>query len=239
MINICVIGDSQLNAIKGGWDLLEDEYPDLELTFFGAARKNMGTLEVGSGCLLSPDPHCTKRMRRSSNGLETIADDYDAYLLVGLEFGLHAAVYLCMTHRIECDEPDDRIPISDACLERVVEDELRQTISISTVEKLHQITDAPIAVLPYPLRCRSDAISIFKRIRETGTDKKVRELADGVANRLSEEYRFRLFLQPEETLSSPLGTNSIYSRIKGSNDGHMNSEYGKEVLKVLFSQFPS
>lgn len=239
MTNLCVIGDSHLNAIKGGWDLLEDEYPDLELTFFGAGRKNMQFLEVSNGCLISSDPHCAKRMRRTSNGLESIADDYDGYLLCGLEFGLHAAVYLCMTHRIECDEPDDRVPVSDPCFERAIEDELRGTISVSTVRKLHQITNAPIAVVPYPLRCRSDTIPVFKRIRETGTDQKVRELADSAATNLSQEYGFRLFLQPQDTLSSPLGTNSIYSRIPGSNDGHMNASYGREVLKVVFGQFPS
>jgi hypothetical protein len=238
VINICLIGDSQLNAIKSGWDLLEDDYPNLDLTFFRAGQKNFQCLEVSDRCLIATDPQCAARMRKLSNGLDTIADDYDGYLLVGLEFGLHPAVYLAMTHRIECDAPDERVPVSDACFARIIEDELRYTISMSTVQKLHQITDAPVAVMPYPLRRRSVTVPLFKRIRDSGTDRRVKELADGVAKRLAEEYRFRLFLQPEKTLSSPLGTNPIYSRIPGSNDGHMNASYGKEVLAVVLGQFP-
>jgi hypothetical protein len=218
---------------------VQDEYPDCELTFFAAAQENMKSLEVSADRLISNDAHCAHRMRRSSNGVEGIDGHYDQYLLVGLEFGFNPAVRLWREVRIECEEADERTPVSDACFECAIEDDLRDTMSIMTIEKLRQITDRPIAVLPYPLRCRREASFEVRRLRESGADRKVRELAESAAKRLSQEYGFRLFLQPEHTRSSPLVTNAIYARVKGATDDHMNAAYGKEVLNMVLDRSPA
>jgi hypothetical protein len=225
--------------MKGGWSLVENEHPDCEVTFFAAAQDNLKSLEVSAGRLISKDAHCTQRMVRSSNGLNGIDGDYDQYLLVGLEFGFNPAVRLWRTFRIECESADERTPISDACFECTIEDGLRETISVVTVEKLREITDRPIAVLPSPLRCRREASIEVRRHRESGVDQKVKELAESAARRLSQQHEFRLFLQPEHTLSSPLVTSSIYARVRGSTDDHMNAAYGREIFNMLLNRTPA
>jgi hypothetical protein len=225
--------------MKGGWSLVENEHPDCEVTFFAAAKDNLKSLEVSDGRLISNNAHCAQRMRRSSNGLNGIDGDYDQYLVVGLEFGFNTAVRLWRTFRIEGEEADERTPVSDACFECTIEDGLRESISVVTVEKLRKITDRPIAVLPYPLRCRHESSTEFRRLRESGRDRKVKELAESAAKRLSQQHEFRLFLQPEHTLSSPLVTNAIYARVQGATDDHMNASYGKEVLNMLLHRSPA
>ena len=158
---------------------------------------------------------------------------------MGLEFGFNTAVRLWRSFRIECEQADERTPVSDACFECTIEDSLRGSISVMTVEKLREITDRPISVLPYPLRCRHESSPEFRRFRESGADRKIRDLAEGVAKRLSQEYQFRLFLQPEHTRSSPLVTNAVYARVRGATDDHMNATYGKEIFNMLLDRSPS
>jgi hypothetical protein len=230
---VCIISDSHVNAVAGGWDLVKSGHPDIEVTFFASGQKTMNSLEVSSGRLISNDALCVRRMRRSSDGLEAIEGNYDSYLIVGLEFGFNLTVDLCLLYRVEQDTVDQRIPISDDCFSCALEDDLRQSIAIETVVKLHEITKAPITVVPYPFRTRAGgAAAALRRFRQD----EIKKLALNSAYRLSKEYDFRLFLQPEHTLMTPMSTNPIYSRVPGSQDGHMNGAYGKEILNILFDQ---
>lgn len=238
MTRICIISDSSVNAIRNGWPLVESDYPECELTYFAAARENMATLEVAGDRVISRDPHCAQRMRVSSKGLEGIADEYDWFMLFALGFNFNLVVHICLTHRVEADVADERVPISDSCLECALQDFLRDSISIATVRKLRQITRAPIAVWPTPMRCRIDANPTLKRMRESGGDGRIKNMAIGLAERLSTEYGFKLFPQPEHTLSSPLNTNSIYARVPGSSDGHMNAAFGKEIWNAFLRRSP-
>jgi hypothetical protein len=239
MTRVCIISDSHVQAMQEGWSLVQNGRPDCEVTFFAAAQENMKTLEVSAGRLISNDARCAHRMRRSSNGLEGIDGDYDQYLLAGLEFGFHPAIRLWRTFRIECESTDERTPVSDACFGCAIEDNLRETILVVTVEKLREITDRPITVLPYPMRCRPETPKI-RGNREPGADRKVKELAENAARRLSQEYHFKLFLQPEHTFSDPLVTSTIYRQERRGNDwAHMNAAYGKEVLNMFLDRSPA
>jgi hypothetical protein len=239
MTRICIISDSSVNAIKTGWPLVESQYPDCELTYFAAGRDNMRTLEVSDGRLISNDPHCAQRMRRSSDGLDAITNDYDWYLIFALGFNLNFIVHLCMMYRIECEGTDERVPVSDACFQGAVEGELYDSMAMATVFKLRQITSAPIAMVAAPMRCRLQASSGMRRMRETGVDQSIKNLANGVAQHLARKHDFRLFLQPEHTLSTPLTTDSMYSRVPGATDGHMNAAFGKEVWNAVLDRFPA
>ena len=96
MTRICIISDSSVNAVKSGWPLVEDQYPDCDITYFAAGRDNMRSLEVSDGRLISSDPHCTQRMKRSSDGLDAITDDYDWFLIFALGFNLNFILHFSM-----------------------------------------------------------------------------------------------------------------------------------------------
>jgi hypothetical protein len=232
---VCVISDSHVNAITRGWGCIKSEHPDIELTFFASPKKSMNSLEVSSGRLITHDFQCARRITHTSTGLNAITGDYDCYLIVGLEFGFNLIVHFCELYRIEGEAADQRIPISNACFRSAIEDNLRNTISVETALKLHEITEAPIAVIPYPVRSRLGGAAPPWRIREA----EIKKLADDAANRISEEIGFRLFLQPEQTLSSPLTTNPVYSRVPGAPDSHMNAAYGREILSIILDRSPA
>lgn len=240
MIRICIIGDSSVNAIKNGWSLVESDYPQCELTYFASQGRDMATLKLVGGRLIATNQSLASRFRESSNGLQSIADEYDWFLLVALGFNPNFCFQLCESHRVECEDADERAPISNACFESMVEEEFRYSVAISTVRKLRQITLAPIAVMPTPMRCRNlDSMSALREMLSAGADRKIKDMTDGVATRLAHECGFRLFLQPEHTLSSPLITNSIYSRHPGKPQGHMNAAFGKEVWNVFLGKWPA
>lgn len=240
MTRICIIGDSSVSAIKRGWSLVESDYPQCELTYFACLGQDMATLKVVGGRLISTNQFCANRIRETSNGLDGIADEYDWFLLVALGFNPNFCFQLCESHRVECEDADERVPISNACFESMVEDEFRYSVAISTVRKLRQITLAPIAVTPAPMRCRNlDSMSALREMLSAGAERKIKDMTDGVAIRLADECGFRLFLQPEHTLSSPLITNSIYSRHPGKPQGHVNAAYGKEFWNTFLDKWPA
>ena len=45
MTRLCIISDSHVNAMKGGWSLVEHDYPDCEVTFFAAAKDILNLLK--------------------------------------------------------------------------------------------------------------------------------------------------------------------------------------------------
>lgn len=238
MKHICIVSDSSVNSIRNGWPLVESAYPDCKLTYFAAARGNMVTLEVAGDRVISRDPHCAQRMRVSSKGLDGIRDEYDCFMLFALAFNFNFVVNVYMAHWFESENPDERVPISDACFECAVEDSLRGSISVATVQKLRHISQAPIAVWPTPMRCRLLS-AMLKRMNESGAGLTIKEMTEGVAKRLAGEYGFRLFLQPDHTMSSPLITDPIYARVPGSTDGHMNAAFGAEIWKAFLERSPA
>ena len=162
---ICVLGNSHLGALKLGWDLIEGSYPGTELTFFGAPRSMMQDLVLEGTRLVPRTDKLTAKIRRSSGGLEAVEiEDYDAFILYGLQFGPRRLIQLYRTHRpisFEWREPlpeltpmearpDQVQTVPERLFERAILTGLRQTMAMNLIAQIRSATGRPVHLITAP-----------------------------------------------------------------------------------------
>ncbi len=83
--SICVVGNSHISALKGGWDLIKDEHPQQQVTFFGGLKKSLMNLDNIDGKLglhNAEDAEFFKKISGTDDFLNP--DQYDVFLLTGM-----------------------------------------------------------------------------------------------------------------------------------------------------------
>ncbi len=240
---VCVIGDSHLAAVKLGWDAIRDDFPEVELHFFGAPADHMDNIVVAEGRLAAGSDMLRKFLVKTSGGLATIDNAYSTYLICGLRFGIAKIQRLCTEYRAEGHIRDDRAPISDPCFFKCVAAGLRDTFAVRTFLKLREITDAPVTIMHMPMPSDQDTDSALARVSASVDGVLIRQAFMAASEQLARELGFSLAVQPQDTLSSHLRTKAMYALgsmklVHGlteshqSDDyGHMNGEYGSLVLR--------
>jgi hypothetical protein len=246
MTEICIIGNSHLASLKMGWDIIKDDFRRINPTFFAAPGKTMENLAVSDNALVGTTDKLSRSLARLSGGKSQIDDVYDRYLVCGLKFSVSALVLLLRDYRIETEPKDGRQPLSDECFRNVIEGCLRQTLCIETIQKLRLITRAPIGLIPVPYRNDSSSWSYAKFVRCDDTWRCLARDFVLACENLAKAMRFKVFFQPESTISEALRTKSIYSegsvqlenmakRHEAREPNHMNALYGGVVLRSVFS----
>jgi hypothetical protein len=242
MTTICAIGDSHLAALKLGWETIKADHPGIRLVFFGAPGMNLKDLAVSEASLVPTTERLRKMMKHTSGGLETITRSYDRFLVCGMKFAVFMVQRLYHKYRSEAEERDERPPISNECLLRAAQGCLRTSLSVEVVEKLRQVTRAPIGLIPVPFRANDAAVGqMWKRDRALVA----RTFAEA-ARRLGDDLDFQPLFPPAAMLSNPIQTKAEYSensvRLQGGNKAHgeedvahMNPKYGAELLGAILA----
>jgi hypothetical protein len=232
---VCLIGDSHAHAFVQAWKNIGAQFPDHKLTFFASGRNTMEDLTVCNGELSAPSP-LREKMEQTSGGHASIKPDYDAFIVCGMGFSIQPAVKLCAGYRLHPSSSDKRVPMSDLCLQSILESKLEKSLAIQTIRKLRQITQAPIAVTPTPMRNEDSSYPVPQDVLDEGTQELLSNAFSCAAAKLAMRFEFEPMLQPRQTLASPLYTMRLHARALIPQDIHMKASYGAIALRDFFDR---
>lgn len=251
---ICVLGNSHLASMKTGWELIRETTPDLDLTFFGAPKAMMDDLLLEGDHLVAGTDKLRRKLKTFSEGSETIdVNAFDAFVIVGLQFGPRRLAQLYRTHRstsFEWREPlHDLAPmvskqepvtmISERLFNDALIAGLTDTMAIRIIDMVRDVTEKPIYLVSAPF---------FSELAlETGDWDTVFG-ADDVA-RLAQRFRkfarhacpvhVNLVLTPNRMVRHGFFTAREYA-VPPHEDGfqdlvHTTDEYGAAMLRSVFA----
>ncbi|HEY1710287.1 MAG TPA: hypothetical protein VGG10_18600 [Rhizomicrobium sp.] len=221
---VCVIGDSHVAALKLGWRDIRDGFPDVDIKFFAAPKREMHALALFDDALV-PENDALRASFKLTSGTGEICGDYDLYILCGLYLQIREAIAAYKEN-------------AGSALPR-----LRQTLAASTLSKLRGITDAPVWLIATPFSARP--------LVPQGNDDPgaaasgIAEMFNAGCRELAAEQRAVFVEQPAETIvAGHLSTRLEYSR-GGSADAppgdltHMSRDFGALVLRTVLTQWQS
>jgi hypothetical protein len=246
MKRVCVIGNSHIAALKLGWDIIKDEYPQIDLTFFGSPRKNLGDLRVENGALVPGSEKTLKQLQRTSGGeSEIVAGKFDNFLIVALNFGVRRLEDLYRHYRSEehKNAKGANHYVSNACFLLAAKGHLRNTLAFEIAGKLKQLTDNPIMFVPQPFPSANiSGDPLWEDMIQYGDDAPIARTFIEIASELTANDE-PVIQQPEETKSGEMFTKSELSKgskrltrnfnVEHPDDDywHMNQDYGAAVLR--------
>jgi len=246
MTRICVIGNSHIAALMLGWKQMECDYPSTRFTFFGAPGTQMRNLKISPGSLVPTTAELREHIMRTGSNAE-IKGDYDIFLICGLQFNAVQIAPLYAEYRAEAFAKDSRTPISDECFVRSLQGCLGGTLAVKTITKLHQVTSAPIALIPQPFPGEMvNGSLLFGNVRDNRSGESIAKLFDTACRRLARDLDVQIVFQPEFTKSGPLHTKAAYSagsikfgdlntKLPKHESMHMNVDYGVVMLREVLS----
>lgn len=221
-MNICIIGNSHVGALKRAWDCFPSERKaTLNITFFAVGSKGMKYLEAKEGKLVSKNKNLTDALIYTSGGKsEIIPSEYDIFLL----YGLFAKAYFNENSSL----------YTKAALNCALNDTVTDQLSFEVLLKLRSITEKKIYVGHNPFKASlSDTSTLVHDGYLTGL-----ELLNEVVYK---KYNSEILPQPLVTICNKKFTNPIYTKnskklatgkkedneLHPEHDNfHMNDEFG-------------
>ena len=253
-MKICVLGNSHLASMKTGWDLVRDATPEYELTFFGAPKAMMDDLFLEGNALMPGTEKLKRKLAMFSEGSESIdLDAFDAFVVVGLQFGPRRLAQLYRTHRpvsFEWRGPLNNLaPMVSkeqqvtAISERLFNDAmiagLTDTMAIRIIDMIRDVTEKPIFLVSAPY---------FSELAlETGDWDAV--IGSGDVDILAQRFRkyarhacpvhVNLVLTPNRLTTHGFFTAKEYA-VPPTDDGfqdlvHTTDQYGAAMLRSVFA----
>lgn len=245
MTRICVLGNSHVAALKGGWEQVSDTFDSVQIDFFGALSKGMRSLDVIDGRLGPRDPEAAAFFRDIS-GTGEFADPaaYDGFVLVGMALFPHAAINNYADFATPTTGNADAAPyyVSDDCIADALWCEIDAGMMMHVARTVRRVTDAPIH-LCWQAHFSEDLTKIdwrrdrFAPILANQDQGFVGSMMDRMDDRMRDEG-FSTLRQPAETLVDGLMTQARYSRgsvlfrkelVREHREldvFHMNSDFG-------------
>jgi hypothetical protein len=227
-MRVCVIGNSQIAAIKGGWDMVRHTQPGVEVTFFGATRNFWPGLKPIDGALVATTPQLREGMAYTSGGLDRITDTYDRFLVCSCGVGAPEFLKFYDTDRKQALSDDFEMLAAEA---------LKDTIGMRLMEQLQQTMTAPVGLIPTPFHSDDAPEDSYGVTLKWGALQKLPQKYEDTLSLLAEERGFQLYLQPLATIARPLHTKAMFSigstKLHSDNKQHqvddfthMNAKYG-------------
>jgi len=223
---ICVIGDSQLGALKKGWLSEAPLFSEIEITFFAGQNAEWGSIHIVDGKLAPGSEPLREAFKRSARGPKEIDADYDAYILYGLNLAISYPLRLWTYH----EHADWN------AYQAAVSDYVHNTLFAQVLVKLREITEAPIVVLAGPHQphdyCKASPLL------DNETAAKLHANFIRECETLATAYNARLVTQLEETLAP----NGVTTQMKFANIPkepgridlrHCNAEYGAIAMRHI------
>jgi hypothetical protein len=207
-MNICVIGNSHVGAIKRGWDEINSDFSNVSVTFYCARGHGLNSLySLDDKVLVSDDPIVTESLKYTSKKDGTIKlRDYDAIFIYGL--GLKSQSINFGSY------------FSKGFMDIFSKKAILSSLNFKVVKLVARITDSPIYVGANPLP------PLFNKFNESIEIKNLDYMA--WVNYFSELFlsTTKLIPQPVETIIN--NTNTIGKYSVGSKKIQLNSKEEKE-----------
>lgn len=240
---ICVLGNSHIAALKGGW-AEGGAHARFTPDFYGALGKGMASLAFIDGKIIPQDAEAAEffcNISGEQNGVDP--DNYNAFVLCGM--GLNLTPVFNNYNSFASPSTRQYNPdhfVSDACLQDLLWDHVSRSMMMHCARLIRRVTDKPIYLAwqaffaEHLFEIEWRAAQIGPILENNDQDYVVNQMRL-VNERLSTEG-FQILLQPSETVSQGIMTKVEFSR--GSvlfregldkphreNDVfHMNAQYG-------------
>lgn len=251
---VLLIGNSHLAAIKLGWDSIAAEHPEIACRFFGATQRGISKIDdlvLDGDVLALASNRVARKSLRTFGGTGSIKlSDFDVIGFVGLQFGIIKQLLLLRHFRSYTMPPlTSTHLISKACLRQTIRDRLECTLAPRLMRIIKSVTPAMLVLIPAPLPSEG----MFRREPWTNFDRnqlcacigEIYELYREVSKDIVAGIGARLVLQPPPTMATPglsradlaQGAARLRTGFEAThhedNLGHMNGEYGADVMKTF------
>ena len=246
-MRVAIISNSHVNMLKLA---AMEQPPSWTPVFFGAPADKMNDLERrpdGKG-LYSRNAALTEWLSFASGGLETIDyDDYDAFVLVGMQFRSHRALQLFgkfqpLSKRLD---PKTRL-ISEAAFRTYLRGRLTLSSAYHVMKLISERSDVPVVVVPAPLPGNAIAARAGYRWMKNEAAAPVTHWINDIVfeecRMLADSFGYKTLIQPASTIGADGLTKPEYGvgarRLKGTDYGtvdfsHMNAAFGGIMLNEI------
>lgn len=241
-LSVCIIGNSHLAAIKLGHAAVAADFPEIQLDFYGGVAQRLWALEQEGTTLVPRHKRLAENFAETSGGRRRIETaDYDAFVLVGLFFGLVTIGPLFAVGRPYSGEAGVDL-VSRPFLRAGALDLLGRSLAAVTADKVLRARAAACPILLIPTPFPSEAVRGTQDSFWASDDAvaRLRECYDEAVSTLSRQAAFEVLAQPAQTIAPPACTRAAYSMDSvafGSDAAHpeddhvhMNADYGAVVL---------
>jgi hypothetical protein len=257
-VNVLIIGNSHVAAIKTGWDSLNGALASkITPTFAAAKGRGLSTFKR-TGTVFKPSTHlCQNELRFTSGGLDHIdVNNYSMIVTVGLYLGRYRLVENLSRHRTEERLPQElpRHIVSEEVERLTIENAIHGCFCVQFIRRLREATELPILAMEQPMP-RQAALFESKRKGRWKFAKKlnrtINEIWASETEKLERSHNIHVLNQPESTLtgarltSDEFGIGSArlaegFSEAHRTNEYfHMNARYGEIVLRDLADKLQS
>lgn len=244
-IRVCFLGNSHVIAPKRAWDA--NPRPGFHTTFISAPGDDMKKLAVDDRVLRMSAPEDRMNMEVTSNGLNHVAvDDYDAFVLCGLTLRSLWATGIYMTHRLARHAGPEHQLLSRGALEAAITETLTRKSSFMTLANIRKLTDKPVIAVPEPLPTAKVLDSKYGAPWGQLFTAELLKIFDDVTDALYARHDAAVVRQPLDTIENEVFTQGHFAngairmwkghKFDDSNFLHMNDEYGRRILDVVFAR---
>ena len=234
-MNVCVIGNSHVGALKGAWNSLSSIHREINITFFASRGNSLSDLFYENGKLASSSDRVAEFLSYTSGGKrEIVLEDYDTFLL----YGIGAVPY--------------RVPsgfYSQAVLAQAIQDFYEDRLFFQIFRSIRKGSDSKIVIGHTPLRSGPDIAEDSATAEELSD---YRKSISTINENLFLPKNGEFLTQPAETISrggrythtkftrgsERLAINEKQSGLSHPDGdyGHMNDDYGKVYLDKLLKK---
>jgi hypothetical protein len=244
---ICFIGDSQIAALKLGWDKLRARYPDFGLDMFASPGTSLQNVVLKGGKLRGGSPMVEKYFDWLGGSREIDIGLYSRFYLCTVDFSLSWCARPYVRHGYLGLNSRRQFLVSRDCFNLAAAGILARSSALRIARMLRTATRAPITIIVAPKpselcladpnwrgRC-SDAV-------ESGDLEALELLFDRISLPLLREVAAVGVKQPDATVAKNGLTRAEYSagsvRLSTTMSEHhpptdyvhMNERYGTELL---------
>ena len=244
--SLCVIGNSHAAAVWEAWKSgAVAANAGFSMTVF-ASPANSIELDHRDGSLFPGNPTVTEMFAVTSGGKDRVElEKYDAFLLVGLNWGIDLARIFERCNVVEhlAHGPADTV-VSHACLVEIVRAQNVRAAALKIAEQIREDSKAPILIYPTPFRSET---MLWERNDPCLVD---RALLDNImprciaaVSKLACEHGCEVFWQHPDTLALPGLTKAEFS--KGAvklqdrpeiRNKHVNPDFAVLSLRAILQR---
>lgn len=246
-MDICIIGNSHVAALKFAWEQVKADYPGRNITFFavGASAATRADWEFAEGQVRLRSERGRAGFAASSGGRRGVTADFDAHVVCGFH-SIKPAAQIHARCRTESQRRDKgRALISEECFVAALRDGLMDRTGMAVTRLIEDNLGRPVTVIPRPFVSEAalEKRGYWSRVAATGDSVSLARLfRSAITSLLASGSRF--VEQPAETVSDGIFTKVEFTigspKLKAGREReeddlyHMNSRYGALVLRDLF-----
>jgi len=206
----------------------------------------MTGLTLSGEALSASNDYLAKALTITSGGRTAIRDEYDFYLLHGLELSVMVPLALLKQQRIEGVSPRWPESGTEDAFRRSVETALRETLAVKILAMLRAIATVPAFVSPMPI-ADVQMSALRGRLTERGFNASLVQMFESLSRDIVAGFDATFIPQPMATRDTDgIATQGHHSQQParftiqqpGDHDKHMDAEYGAAVLRDFFAAAP-